>query len=217
MTRPEEYPDNPAPELVAAGATLAEIEAVAEGCRSCHLYRNATQTVFGSGAARAAMVLVGEQPGDKEDLAGEPFVGPAGRLLDEALVEAGIDRDSTYVTNVVKHFKWKTGASPSKPRLHAKPNRAEIGACRPWLDAELTRLDPDVVVCLGATAAQAILGQDFRVTRDHGQPVAIDGRVFVATLHPAAVLRARGEDGRRRSRAQLVDDLRVAADVMSRA
>jgi DNA polymerase len=159
------------------------------------------------------MVLVGEQPGDAEDRQGEPFVGPSGALLDDALKEAGIDRSATYVTNVVKHFKWRPGAPPGKPRLHAKPNRAEVGACRPWLEAELALVDPNVVVCLGATAAQALLGSDFRVTRDHGRPIDAGGTLVVATLHPAAVLRGRGEKDRRRQYAQLVADLHVARQV----
>lgn len=215
MSKSVGFPANPAPDLIQAGASLAEIETVAARCQSCAIFRHATQTVFGSGAMDASMVLVGEQPGDKEDLAGEPFVGPSGRLLDELLAEAGIDRDSAYVTNVVKHFKWKTDAPGSKPRLHAKPNRSEIKACRPWLDAELIRLDPAVVVCLGATAAQAMLGTGFRVTREHGHPIELDGRVFVATLHPAAVLRARSDEARDSQRRQMVEDLRVAAQVMA--
>jgi len=209
-----DHPENPAPRLLADGASLEEIEEAAESCVSCHLYENATQTVFGMGAEQASMVLVGEQPGDSEDIHGEPFVGPAGRLLDEALSDAGIDREATYVTNVVKHFKWKAGPNPSKPRLHAKPNRTEVNACRPWLDAEVERLDPAVVVCLGATAAQALLGSDFRVTRDHGRPIEFGTRWVVATLHPAAVLRSRGSEERQRQYGQLVADLQIAAGLV---
>ena len=207
------FPENPAPDLVSQGAGLDGIEAAATSCRSCHLYRNATQTVFGEGGAGASMLLVGEQPGDAEDRKGEPFVGPSGALLDEALEEAGIDRSATYVTNVVKHFKWKPGASPGKPRLHAKPNRSEVAACLPWLEAELALIGPNVVVCLGATAAQALLGSDFRVTRDHGRPIDAGGTPVVATLHPAAILRGRGEENRRRQYAQLVADLEIARQV----
>ncbi|HEX2153976.1 MAG TPA: UdgX family uracil-DNA binding protein [Acidimicrobiia bacterium] len=206
-----EYPPNPAPELVAEGATLAEIAEEAEGCVSCDLYERATQTVFGEGMPGATFLLVGEQPGDQEDKEGAPFVGPAGRLLDRALEEAGIDRDEAYVTNVVKHFKWKAGGGP-KPRLHAKPNRGEILACRPWLDAEIIRVDPAVVVCLGATAAQSLLGKDIRVTRDHGVPLELDGRLAVATIHPSAVLRATDDDRQARFD-QLVADLSVAVEL----
>jgi DNA polymerase len=209
----ESFPENPAPGLVSRGVGLEGIQAAAASCRSCHLYRNATQTVFGEGVSDASVVLVGEQPGDAEDRQGEPFVGPSGALLDDALEEAGIDRSAAYVTNVVKHFKWKPGTAPGKPRLHAKPNRAEVGACRPWLEAELALVDPNVVVCLGATAAQTLLGSDFRVTRDHGRPIDVGGTLVVATLHPAAVLRGRGEEDRRRQYAQLVADLEVAREV----
>lgn len=203
-----EHPPNPAPELLEAGASLEEIAAEAAGCVSCDLYARATRTVFGDGDPGATYLLAGEQPGDSEDEEGLPFVGPAGRLLDGALEEAGIDREDTYVTNVVKHFKWKPGPD-SKPRLHAKPSRGEILACRPWLDAEIERVDPAVVVCLGATAAQALLGSDIRVTRDHGTPLEMDGRPAVVTMHPSAVLRA-GDDRRARRR-ELVSDLQAAA------
>lgn len=205
----DEFPPNPAPGLVAEGASLEEIAGVAAGCVSCDLYRQATQTVFGEGRISSRLLLVGEQPGDNEDLEGSPFVGPAGKMLDKVLEEAGIDRDDAYVTNVVKHFKWKAGGG-SKPRLHAKPNRSEILACRPWLDAEVIRVDPQVVVCLGATAAQSLLGSGIRVTRDHGVPVDYDGRQAVVTIHPSAILRAREAD-RQARRDQLVSDLRVAA------
>ena len=204
----EEFPPNPAPELLDEGATLAEIAAVASGCRSCDLYQRATQTVFGEGPTGATFLLVGEQPGDREDQEGAPFVGPAGRILDRAMESAGMAREQTYVTNVVKHFKWKSGGG-TKPRLHAKPNRGEVEACLPWLDAEITRVDPRVVICLGATAAQSLLGSDIRVTRDHGTPMAIGDRVAVVTIHPSAVLRA--GDEREERFAQLVDDLRSAA------
>lgn len=203
-----DHPPNPAHALLAEGADLPDLAAGADSCRSCDLYRRATQAVFGEGPVSATFLLVGEQPGDREDEQGVPFVGPAGRVLDDALAEAGIDRREAYVTNVVKHFKWKPGTG-SKPRLHAKPNRTEIEACRPWLDAEMVRVDPAVVICLGATAAQSVLGPDIRVTRDHGTPMEYDGRVAVATIHPSAVLRA-GEDRKVRF-AQLVADLESAA------
>ncbi|MGH8912406.1 MAG: uracil-DNA glycosylase [Acidimicrobiia bacterium] len=157
---------------------------------------------------------MGEQPGDSEDIQGEPFVGPAGRLLDKALSDAGVDRESTYATNVVKHFKMEGWGPPFQASAHAKPNRTELNACRPWLDAEVERLDPAVVVCLGATAAQALLGSRFRVTRDHGQPIDFGTRWVVATLHPAAVLRSRGSDERQRQYEQLVTDLEVAAGLV---
>ncbi len=206
------YPPNPALELVADGAALDVIARHAAGCVSCDLYEDATQTVFGKGPVPATFLLAGEQPGDSEDREGVPFVGPAGRVLDRALEEAGIARRDSYVTNVVKHFKWKPGRG-SKPRLRAKPNRAEVLACRPWLEAEIIRVDPAVVVCLGATAAQSLLGTDFRVTRQHGIPFDLDGRRVLATIHPSAVLRARGDDRDRLYR-QLVDDLGVAVSLV---
>ena len=168
-----------------------------------------TQTVFGEGLKRARVVLVGEQPGDREDLEGRPFVGPAGRLLDEALQDAGIDRDAAYVTNAVKHFKWQPRG---KRRIHQKPNAAEIAACRPWLDAELAVVRPEVLVCLGATAAQALLGGSFRVTRDRGRLVESPlAPATLATVHPSSILRAPDDETRRRERRLFVDDLRVAA------
>src|SRR6266536_2047478 len=151
--------------------SLTSLREAAATCRACPLWRTGTQTVFGEGARRSAVMLVGEQPGDREDHEGRPFVGPAGRLLDEALVEAGIDRSRAYVTNVVKHFKWQ---ARGKRRIHAKPAWAEVAACRPWLDAELQVVKPEVLVCLGATAAQALLGRSFRVTRERGRPVDSD-------------------------------------------
>lgn len=154
--------ENPAPALVAAGSSLDEIAEASKGCTACHLYKNATQTVFGDGSKRAAVMFVGEQPGDQEDLQGEPFVGPAGRILDKGLEEAGIDRRKIYITNVVKHFKWMP---KGKRRIHKKPNREEINACRPWLEAEIALVKPKIVVCLGATAAQALLGAFEPATR----------------------------------------------------
>src|SRR5437588_10905582 len=182
-------------------------------CTNCDLYKNATQTVFGDGPAHADLMLVGEQPGDKEDLAGEPFVGPAGRILDEALAAAGIDRDRAYVTNAVKHFKW-TPKPGSKVRLHKTPNRTEQRACRPWLEAELEVVQPTVLVCLGATAAKSLLGDDFRVSEQRGQLVPAPYAPHVlATMHPSSILRGAPED-RRRNMDALVADLRVAASVL---
>src|SRR5688572_20327617 len=189
--------------------TLAALEAE---CTRCPLYKFATQVVPGEGSVHARLMLVGKQPGDKEDLAGRPFVGPAGRLLDEALVEAGIDRSDAYVTNAVKHFKWEP---KGKRRIHQKPNWNEIAACRPWLEAELAVVRPDVLVCLGATAAQALLGRDVRVTRDRGRPLESElAPLALATVHPSSILRAPDDESRRRERALFVDDLRVAASAL---
>jgi len=192
--------------------SLASLREAAAGCQGCPLWRDATQTVFGEGAARSELMLVGEQPGDREDREGHPFVGPAGRLLDEALEEAGIDRTRAYVTNVVKHFKWQ---ARGKRRIHAKPAWTEIAACRPWLDAELAVVKPQVLVCLGATAAQALLGRSFRVTRERGMPVDSDlAPNVLATIHPSAILRGDPEL-RETERAAFVEDLKVAASLLS--
>jgi uracil-DNA glycosylase family protein len=194
------------------GTSLDELAAEAAGCTRCDLYRNATQTVFGDGPDDADLVLVGEQPGDKEDLAGEPFVGPAGRLLDDALAQAGIDRSRAYVTNVVKHFKWEPRG---KVRLHKTPNAAEQRACRPWLEAELELLRPEVLVCLGATAAKSLLGKDFKVSERRGQWVESPLASHVlATVHPSSILRGDPES-RKVALAALVDDLKVAASALS--
>jgi uracil-DNA glycosylase len=182
-------------------------------CTACPLYARATQTVFGDGAAHAPLMLVGEQPGDREDVTGRPFVGPAGTLLDRALSEAGIDREQIFVTNVVKHFKWRPSG---KRRLHDRPNAAEVRACRPWLDLELEIVRPELLVALGATAAQAILGRDFRITEQRGemvQPPAPLPRV-IATFHPSAILRARTPLDRERMQAALVADLATAASML---
>ncbi len=188
--------------------TVEELRALASGCRACDLWARATQTVFGDGSARAKLLLVGEQPGNSEDLEGAPFVGPAGQLLDRVLVEAGIDRGEVYVTNVVKHFKWRRAPS-GKRRIHDKPNSAQVEACRPWLEAEVARIAPRLIVCLGATAAQALLGKSFRVTQQHGQVLESDLGPVLATIHPSAILRA-GEE-RDEMLAGLVADLRHAA------
>jgi DNA polymerase len=191
--------------------TLAELAADAAGCTRCDLYRHATQTVFGEGPAGADLVLVGEQPGDKEDLAGEPFVGPAGRLLDDALAQAGIDRSRAYVTNVVKHFKWEPRG---KQRIHKKPNAAEQAACRPWVEAELDLLKPEVLVCLGATAAQSLLGKGFKVTERRGEWVDSPLAPHVlATVHPSSILRG-DPDSRRSALDAFVADLTVAASAL---
>jgi uracil-DNA glycosylase len=192
-------------DFMPARRTLPALRAAAAGCRGCDLYKRGTQTVFGEGRARARVMMVGEQPGHEEDLAGAPFVGPAGRLLDRALATASISRDDVYVTNVVKHFKWEPRG---KRRIHAKPNQAEIGACLPWLQAELDVVKPDVVVCLGATAAQALLGPRFRVTKQRGQWVAAPWAPRVlATVHPSAILRAPDEEARHREFDLFVADL----------
>lgn len=191
---------------------MRKVRDAAKGCRACHLYKNATQTVFGEGPRKAEVMLVGEQPGDAEDLTGQPFVGPAGKLLDRALADAGIDRRLVYVTNVVKHFKFEPRG---KRRIHAKPNSAEIAACRPWLETEIALVTPRVLVCLGATAAQALLGKSFKVTTQRGTfvPSSLAPRV-TATVHPSSILRAPDEASRRVEMRRFVTDLRrVAAEL----
>jgi uracil-DNA glycosylase len=189
-------------------ASLSETRAAARRCTACHLYKRATQTVFGEGPDRAAIMLVGEQPGDYEDVAGRPFVGPAGKIMDQALEEAGIDRNEVYVTNAVKHFKWEPRG---KRRIHQKPNSREIAACRPWLEAELRLVKPKLLVCLGATAAQAVFGPSFRVTRERGKVLSskLAPRVL-ATVHPSSLLRQPDEESRQREYERLVVDLRAA-------
>jgi DNA polymerase len=206
-----------AQEFVPEGADLDQLKQAARSCRGCDLYQDATQTVFGDGDPHARVVLLGEQPGDQEDRQGLPFVGPAGRVLDRALDEAGIDREVTYVTNAVKHFKFER-AEGGKRRIHQSPNRTEIVACRPWLASELELLEPEVLVCLGATASKAVFGPSFKVTQQRGVPLSSpdldksDGMVVVATIHPSAVLRSRDRDV---MYAGLVADLRVAAQVLA--
>jgi uracil-DNA glycosylase len=195
---------------------LDTIRDVASGCRACELYAAATQTVFGEGSRRADLMLVGEQPGDREDLAGHPFVGPAGRILDEALGMAGIDRERVFVTNVVKHFRWRPSG---KRRLHERPGPTHIRACRPWLDLELAAVRPELVVLMGATAAQALLGSSFRVTKRRGEvlpPLHADGPRLLATIHPSAVLRSRPSEEREASLRSLADDLGVARAAVGR-
>ena len=192
--------------------TLEELRTAAATCTNCDLYRHATQTVFGEGPAPARVMLVGEQPGDKEDLAGHPFVGPAGRLLDQGLAEAGIDRTQTYVTNVVKHFKF---TQRGKARIHKKPSAAEVAACRPWLEAELEVARPEAVVMLGATAAQALLGRQFRVTQQRGQFVEWPYEALaLATVHPSSILRAPEGADRKALMAGFVADLKVVATAL---
>ena len=194
--------------------TLPALREAAAGCKGCHLWQVGTQTVFGDGAQKAEVMFVGEQPGDQEDRAGKPFVGPAGRLLDEALVEAGIDRSKTYVTNAVKHFKWQ---ARGKRRIHQKPNWTEMTACRPWLEAELKVVKPRVLVLLGATAAQSLLGRQFRVTQSRGQLLESDlAEAVTATVHPSSILRGEPEE-REANFAAFVDDLRVVAGLLARS
>jgi len=218
-----------AAEFVPAGVGLDGLREAAAGCRGCHLYENATQTVFSRGPAAARLVLVGEQPGDVEDRRGEPFVGPAGKLLDRAVADAGLDPAQTYTTNAVKHFKF-TPAAGGKRRIHATPDAAEVGACRPWLVAEFSVLDPEVVVALGATAAKALFGPSFRVTKSrgvllpwpasaadpeaftHNDDAAHGGAFGLATLHPSAILRAQN---REEAYSGLVADLKVAARALT--
>jgi DNA polymerase len=196
--RPAKPPDS---------SSLSTVRRAAQHCTACHLYKRATQTVFGEGPKKALIMLVGEQPGDYEDVAGKPFVGPAGKIMDRALEEAGIDRKQVYVTNAVKHFKWEPRG---KRRIHQRPNRAEVLACHRWLDAELAVFPPHAtIVALGATAGQALLGSSFRVGKSRGHDLEFNGRRLVATIHPSAVLRAEGEQ-RDGLFAALVEDLRQA-------
>jgi DNA polymerase len=195
--------------------SLDELRQAAADCTSCDLYARATQTVFGEGGEDAELMLVGEQPGDKEDLEGAPFVGPAGNVLDRGLAAAGIDRSTVYVTNVVKHFKW---TARGKRRLHQRPNAEEITACRPWLDAEIAEVAPRLVVCLGATAAQALLGRAFRVTKQRGRLVDWELEPSImATVHPSSILRAQDPESQEVEFAAFVADLKVAADLLRSA
>jgi uracil-DNA glycosylase family protein len=208
--RGDEHPPAPVP----ARPTLPSLRRAAPGCRACDLYKHATQVVFGEGSRNAAVMLVGEQPGNDEDLAGAPFVGPAGKLLDRALEEAGIQRDAAYVTNAVKHFKWEPRG---KRRIHKKPNTTEMAACRPWLEAEIAVVRPRLVVCLGATAAQSLLGGSFRVSVDRGKVFEKGHDVPVmATVHPSSLLRMPDPETRRLEMKRFVADLRVAAKFVAR-
>lgn len=191
--------------------SLPSLREASEGCRGCDLWRNATQTVFGEGNSSSTVMMVGEKPGDKEDLAGRPFVGPAGALLDRALEAAGIDREKVYVTNAVKHFKW---TRKGRMRIHKKPSTREIAACRPWLDAELRTVRPRIVVCLGSTAAQALLGKDFRVTQQRGEFIEKDGVLFTATVHPSSILRSPDDESRHREMNLFIRDLQRVAGIL---
>jgi len=198
--------------LIPPRPTLTAVRAASKECRACDLWKRGTQTVFGEGPRRAKLMLIGEQPGDQEDLAGHPFVGPAGRILDRALAEAGIERATVYVTNVVKHFKWEPRG---KRRIHKRPNTVEIAACRPWLDTEIRLVKPAAIVCLGATAAQALLGRAFKVTAHRGERVDSPLAPFVmATVHPSSLLRAPDEDARRRETQRFIDDLKIVRKIL---
>jgi uracil-DNA glycosylase family protein len=197
---------------VPSSPSIPKLVEASKHCEGCDLYRHATQTVFGEGPENAAVVLIGEQPGDQEDLAGKPFVGPAGKLLDKALAEAGLDRSRMYVTNAVKHFKFE---ERGKRRIHAKPNTIEIAACRPWLEAEVAAIHPELIVCLGATAAQALMGKAFRVTQDRGRLLPHPwANSVLATIHPSALLRVTDSERRASEYAQFVQDLRVIQDAV---
>ena len=210
MATPSE--PNPALEIVSGGASLDELARAADKCTACELYRDATQVVFGAGPKSAPLMLIGEQPGDAEDQEGEPFVGPAGSVLADALAEAGIRSEDVYQTNVVKHFRWKP---KGKRRLHQTPATRHVRACLPWLEAELAMVGPEVLVCLGAVASQALLGRSFRVTKDRGKATTWGDFTVVATLHPSAVLRAVEPEDRERLRSSLIEDLVTARRLLS--
>src|ERR1700683_5624801 len=206
-------PDDPAQKKIPSTHTLEGLEKISKDCKACDLWKRATQTVFGEGESNSKVMFVGEVPGDQEDLAGKPFVGPAGTLLNKALADAGIDREKVYITNAVKHFNWEPRG---KRRIHKKPNAAEIAACRPWLDAEIAKLKPKVIVCLGATAAQALLGKTFRVTQHRGEFIESALAPYVAaTVHPSSILRAPDDAPRHEEMKGFVMDLKKIAKVMS--
>jgi uracil-DNA glycosylase len=197
--------------------TIAGLRKAASDCKACDLWKTATQTVFGEGPSKPQIMFVGEQPGDQEDRAGHPFVGPAGKLLSHALEQAGIDHSKVYLTNVVKHFKW-AAAARGKKRIHRKPRYSEIHACRPWLDAELRVVKPRVLVCLGSTAAQSLLGRDFSVTRQRGQWISSSlAPLVMATVHPSSILRAPDEDARHLQMQAFIQDLKMASELAGRA
>lgn len=209
----DETLDDAAQRKIPSTPTLPGLANLAKSCKACDLWKRGTQVVFGEGQPHARVMFVGEVPGDQEDLAGRPFVGPAGKLLDAALLEAGIDRKKVYVTNAVKHFNWEPRG---KRRIHKKPSTAEINACRPWLNAEIDRLKPEVIVCLGATAAQALLGKDFRVTQHRGEFIRSSlARYVSATVHPSSILRAPDEETRHNEMARFIADLKKIAKVIS--
>jgi len=212
-TRKSRSPEISAADFMPEQLTLPSLKAAAADCKGCDLWKKGTQTVFGEGKRRATALFVGEQPGNEEDLTGKPFVGPAGRMFDSALEEAGIDRQQTYVTNVVKHFKWEPRG---KRRIHKKPNSQEINACRPWLEAEIAVVKPKVIVALGATAAQALLGAQFRVTKNRGEFLESTLAPYImATVHPSSILRAPDDETRRLEYRRFVDDLKKLARVLS--
>jgi DNA polymerase len=201
--------------LIPLHPTIASLRQAAADCKACSLWMRGTQTVFGEGGAHVRVMLVGEQPGDQEDLQGRPFVGPAGKLLDKVLEETGIDRTETYVTNAVKHFKWEPRG---KRRIHKKPNSIEITACKPWIEAEIAVLKPEVLVCLGATAAQSLLGRNFRVSMQRGQLIQSDLAPYVlATVHPSSLLRAPDEETRRLEMKRFIDDFKIVADIIHKS
>ena len=203
---------SPANDLIPLRPTLSSLKAAAADCQACDLWKKGTQTVFGDGSRRSNVLFVGEQPGNEEDLTGKPFVGPAGKLFDNALEAAGIDRKQTYVTNVVKHFKWEPRG---KRRIHKKPNAIEIAACRPWLEAEIAVVKPEVILALGATAAQALLGPQFRVTKQRGQFIESTLAPYVmATVHPSSILRAPDDETRRLEYRRFVDDLKKLTPII---
>jgi uracil-DNA glycosylase family protein len=205
-----DYPT--AAEFIPREPTLRRLREAAAGCRGCDLYEGATQTVFGEGLKKAKVMFVGEQPGDREDIEGKPFVGPAGRMFDKALVEAGIDRSEVYVTNVVKHFKY---TMRGKRRIHQRPDAEQIAACRPWLEAELGQVRPQVLVCLGATAAKALLGPRFKVTQQRGAFVESElAPLATGTVHPSSILRAPDDEARRRAYRDFVEDMRAIAGAL---
>jgi DNA polymerase len=204
--------DNSARKPATPKISLRKLRESAKSCKACDLWKRGTQTVFGEGSPKARVMFIGEQPGNEEDLSGKPFVGPAGRLLDEAMVEAGIDRSAAYVTNAVKHFKW---LPRGKRRIHSKPNAIEIAACRPWLEAEISVVKPAIIVCLGATAAQAMLGKDFRVSRQRGQFMRSElAPLITATVHPSSILRAPDDEKRHAEKSQFIQDLKKVAQAL---
>ncbi len=211
---PKKSEQGSAAEFFPDKSTLSAFKDAAADCKACDLWKRGTQTVFGEGARRARVLFVGEQPGNEEDLTGKPFVGPAGRLFDSALAEVGIDRSQTYVTNVVKHFKWEPRG---KRRIHKKPNSQEIAACRPWLEAEIALVKPKVIVALGATAAQALLGPKFRVTKQRGEFLESALAPYImATVHPSSILRAPDDETRRLEMRLFINDLKKLAKVITK-